>query len=164
MALVYFVFDLLRLDGQPLDHLPLDARKAKLRSLTEWQPMARVRYADHVVGQDGAFFDLARQRGLEGIISKRRDLPYHGGRHGGWVKTKCTLRQEFVIFRSRDCGAINRCWRSSGSRLVVQARGVEGQTRAFEDTDALGALDAIADDRPDVVLIERGFAESYCAA
>lgn len=42
----------------------------------------------------------------------------------------------------------------------MQARGVEGQTRAFEDTDALGALDAIADDRPDVVLIERGFAES----
>ena len=35
--------------------------------------------------------------GLEGIISKRRDQPYHAGRHRDWVKTKCVLRQEFVI-------------------------------------------------------------------
>ena len=96
-SLVYFVFDLLRLDGEPLDHLPLDARKAQLQSLIQRQPIGRIKYADHVVGQGAAFFDLARQRGLEGIVSKRRDLPYHGGRHGGWVKTKCTLRQEFVI-------------------------------------------------------------------
>ena len=96
-SLVYFVFDLLRLDGEPLDHLPLDARKAQLQSLLQRQPVGRIRYTDHIVGQGAAFFDLARQRGLEGIVSKRRDLPYHGGRHGGWVKTKCTLRQEFVI-------------------------------------------------------------------
>ena len=43
---------------------------------------------------------------------------------------------------------------------ALQARGIEGQTRAFEDTDALGALDAITKDRPDVVLIERGFADT----
>ena len=43
---------------------------------------------------------------------------------------------------------------------ALQARGIEGETRAFEDTDALGALDAITKDRPDVVLIERGFADS----
>ena len=43
---------------------------------------------------------------------------------------------------------------------ALEARGIEGQTRAFEDTDALGALDAITEDRPDVVLLERGFADS----
>ena len=43
---------------------------------------------------------------------------------------------------------------------ALEARGVEGQTRAFEDTDALGALDAITEEQPDVVLIERGFAHS----
>ena len=43
---------------------------------------------------------------------------------------------------------------------TLEARGVQGETRAFEDTDALGALDAITEERPDVVLIERGFADS----
>jgi hypothetical protein len=43
---------------------------------------------------------------------------------------------------------------------ALQARGVVGQTSAFDDTDALGALDAITDQRPDVVLIEHGFAET----
>ena len=43
---------------------------------------------------------------------------------------------------------------------ALEARGVEGQTRAFEDTDALRALDAIIEERPEVVLIERGFAHS----
>jgi hypothetical protein len=43
---------------------------------------------------------------------------------------------------------------------ALQARGGMDQTSAFEDTDALGALDAITDERPDVVLIERGFADT----
>jgi bifunctional non-homologous end joining protein LigD len=39
----------------------------------------------------------ACRRGLEGIISKRRDAPYRGGRVGSWLKVKCTARQELVI-------------------------------------------------------------------
>src|SRR5262249_6376759 len=35
--------------------------------------------------------------GLEGIVSKRRDLPYEAGRNRNWLKTKCVKRQEFVI-------------------------------------------------------------------
>ena len=35
--------------------------------------------------------------GLEGIVSKRRDAPYRSGRHGEWMKAKCTDREEFVI-------------------------------------------------------------------
>lgn len=96
-ALLYFAFDLLRLDGQSLKHLPLDARKTTLRSLIADQATSRIRYSDHVVGQGGAFFEAARQRGLEGVVSKRRDARYHAGRHGTWVKTKRTQQQEFVI-------------------------------------------------------------------
>ena len=43
---------------------------------------------------------------------------------------------------------------------ALQARGVAGQTSAFDDTDALGALDAITDERPEIVLIERSFADT----
>ena len=95
--LVYFVFDLLRLEGDRLDRLPLEERKARLRTLVRRRKSGRIRYTDHVEGHGGAFFEQACRLGLEGIISKRRDLPYRGGRHPGWVKTKCRLRQEFVI-------------------------------------------------------------------
>jgi bifunctional non-homologous end joining protein LigD len=96
-SLVYFVFDLLRLEGERPDALPLEERKARLRKLVGRRKTGRIRYAEHVVGRGEAFFEQACRAGLEGIISKRRDLPYREGRHGGWVKTKCTLRQEFVI-------------------------------------------------------------------
>ena len=96
-SLVYFVFDLLRIGGESLARLPLDERKARLKALLERRPSDRLRYSDHVEGNGKAFFDKACTVGLEGIVSKRRDLPYVAGRRGGWVKTKCVLRQEFVI-------------------------------------------------------------------
>ena len=96
-SLVYFAFDLLRLGGERLDRLPLEERKARLRTLVSRRKSGRIRYVDHVEGQGAAFFEQARRLGLEGIVSKRRDLPYREGRHRGWVKTRCTLRQEFVI-------------------------------------------------------------------
>jgi bifunctional non-homologous end joining protein LigD len=96
-SLVYFVFDLLRLDRHALEALPLEERKARLLALIGRRATGRIRYADHVAGRGDEFFRQACRLGLEGIVSKRRDLPYHPGRHGSWLKTKCTLRQEFVI-------------------------------------------------------------------
>jgi bifunctional non-homologous end joining protein LigD len=96
-SLVYFVFDLLRLDGRNLDGLPLDERKARLRTVIGRRTSGRIRYADHVEGRGDEFFRQACRLGLEGIVSKRRDLPYRPGRNDGWLKTKCTLRQELVI-------------------------------------------------------------------
>ena len=96
-TIVYFVFDLLRLAGERCDRLPLRERKARLRALVGRGVKGRIRYSDHVEGGGDAFFAQACRMGLEGIISKRADLPYKAGRHGGWVKTKCVLRQEFVI-------------------------------------------------------------------
>ena len=97
-SLAYFVFDLLRLDGTRLDRLPLEERKARLRALLGRRAKdARIRYAAHVIGRGGAFFERACRLGLEGIISKRRDAPYRPGRGGAWLKTKCARRQELVI-------------------------------------------------------------------
>ena len=96
-ALVYFVFDLLRLDGVALTGLPLLERKTRLRQLLGRKTTGRIRYSGHVAGGGEAFFDEACRLGLEGIISKRGDQPYHAGRHRDWVKTKCVLGQEFVI-------------------------------------------------------------------
>jgi bifunctional non-homologous end joining protein LigD len=94
--IVYFVFDLLALDGEDLTRLPLEARKQRLAKLVGKQHDV-IRYSDHVVGKGGAFFELACKQGLEGIVSKKRASPYAPGRGKTWVKTKCLLRQEFVI-------------------------------------------------------------------
>ena len=96
-TLVYFVFDLLRLDGEKLEALPLVERKARLKKLVGARKTGRIRFAEHIEGNGGAVFAEACRAGLEGIVSKRRDQPYRAGRHGGWVKTKCIQRQEFVV-------------------------------------------------------------------
>ena len=96
-TLVYFVFDLLRLNGESLQGLPLAERKTRLKRLVGAKKTGPVRYSEHIHGGGDAFFAEACRAGLEGIVSKRGDEPYRAGRHGGWLKTKCVQRQEFVI-------------------------------------------------------------------
>jgi bifunctional non-homologous end joining protein LigD len=96
-GLVYLVFDLLELDGEPLLNQPLEARKARLKTLVERGGAARIRYADHVVGHGSAFYAQATKLGIEGIVSKRRDAVYQPGRRAGWLKIKCLREQPFVI-------------------------------------------------------------------
>ena len=148
-SLVYFVFDLLRLEDERLDRLPLEERKARLRALVRRRKSGRIRYADHVEGQGEAFFEQACQLGLEGIISKRRDLPYREGRHAGWVKTKCALRQEFVIggftdpagTRSGLGALVIGCY--EGDRLVYSGKVGTGFTQKGA-RDLRRRLDAVA--------------------
>jgi bifunctional non-homologous end joining protein LigD len=97
--LVYFVFDLLHLDGRDLARLPLDERKAILQRLALEIPAADavIRYSHHVEGDGTEVLREACKMGLEGIVSKRGDLSYEPGRSRNWLKTKCVRRQEFVI-------------------------------------------------------------------
>jgi bifunctional non-homologous end joining protein LigD len=97
-SLRYFVFDLLSLDGLNLRRQPLERRKEALaRLIGKPRPSAVIQFADHVVGHGSDLFEQACRLRLEGIISKRRTAPYVPGRGDTWVKTKCALRQEFVI-------------------------------------------------------------------
>ena len=151
-SLVYFVFDLLRLDGRSLEALPLEERKARLRALVGRRKTGRIRYADHVVGRGEAFFAQACRLGLEGIVSKRRDQPYRPGRGGGWLKTKCIRRQEFVIGGFTDpegtragLGALVIGY-YDGPRLVFAGKVGTGFTTALA-LDLRRQLDAIAQPR-----------------
>jgi len=94
--LVYFVFDLLHLDGWDLRPVRLELRKQVLRHLLEGGPEA-LRFSDHVRGHGPEFFQQAREAGVEGVVSKRADSPYRDGRGGDWRKAKCRLSQEVVI-------------------------------------------------------------------
>lgn len=97
--LVYFAFDLLSLDGRELAALPLEQRKRELAALLERAGDAgrTLRFAEHLAGSGANVLAQACKLGLEGIVSKRRDLPYQPGRNTSWQKSKCILRQEFVV-------------------------------------------------------------------
>ena len=95
--LVYFVFDLLFMDGFDLRRAPLIERKRVLEMLMKEAKPSRIRYSEHIEGDSAAIYRNACRLQLEGIISKRKDSPYRSGRVGAWEKVKCTRRGEFPI-------------------------------------------------------------------
>lgn len=96
--LVYFVFDLLYLDGYDLRPTPLIERKRLLSALfKDSSPSGLVHYSDHITGQGDVAFAEACRSGMEGLVAKRADASYVAGRNRNWVKVKCGRRQEFVI-------------------------------------------------------------------
>lgn len=91
-----YAFDLPRLDGEDLRELPLRERKARLRRALHFG--GRIRFNPHRNGQHGeALYREACERGLEGVIAKRADSPYRGGRSRDWLKLKCHAEQELVV-------------------------------------------------------------------
>jgi bifunctional non-homologous end joining protein LigD len=94
-SLVFFLFDLLFLDGENLMVLPLVDRKARLESLLKGASDS-LRYNDHQIGHGPEFHRLACEHGLEGIVSKRTNGRYEPDRRS-WLKTKCLNREEFVV-------------------------------------------------------------------
>jgi bifunctional non-homologous end joining protein LigD len=95
--LVYQAFDLLYLDGRSLLRVPLEDRKALLRTVLR-SGDRRVRFADHVLGEGRAFLDAAAAQGLEGVIAKHRRSTYEPGtRSKAWLKIKHRPEQELVV-------------------------------------------------------------------
>lgn len=95
---VAFAFDLLHWNGEDLTRLELTGRKEKLEALLKKsKPGAALRFSEHVYGNGAEILAKACGLGLEGIVSKRADAPYTGGREKSWLKAKCQRRQEFVI-------------------------------------------------------------------
>jgi bifunctional non-homologous end joining protein LigD len=98
--LVLFAFDLLYLEGSDLREQPLHQRKAQLQKLLashKFGAKSRIRYVDHFAARAADVLESACKMNLEGIISKRLDAPYRGGRVGDWTKAKCRAGHEVVI-------------------------------------------------------------------
>ena len=94
--LAYALFDVLHLNGVDLSGAPLLERKALLQELLDDAP-AHLAFSSHIEGDGDAAFKLAGDRHFEGIISKRADRPYHGGRSEDWRKTKQLVSDEFAV-------------------------------------------------------------------
>ena len=96
--LVYYVFDLLYLDGRDLRGLPLLRRKEILKTLVENAALPGIEFSDHVEEQGKALFEIATKKGLEGIVGKDADSPYlSGSRTDFWLKFKNYRIESFHI-------------------------------------------------------------------
>jgi bifunctional non-homologous end joining protein LigD len=95
---VYWVFDLLHLNGRDLTSEPLVERKTALEKLLQATSKdGPIRYAEHFDEEGPVLLRHACELGLEGVISKLRDAPYRPGRSENFVKAKCHNAQEFVV-------------------------------------------------------------------
>jgi bifunctional non-homologous end joining protein LigD len=96
---IYYVFDLLHLDGRDLREMPAVERKAELKQLLESAKNSGqvIRYSEHFEGDGSLVFEQACRISLEGIVSKRADAPYRPGRVETFIKTKCSMAQELVV-------------------------------------------------------------------
>lgn len=94
----FYGFDLLSRDGSDLAGAPLTERRAALEALVEEAPpMGLIQLSPVIRGDAAHAFETVCAAGGEGLISKRMDAPYRGGRSTQWLKIKCERRAEFVV-------------------------------------------------------------------
>ncbi|ALN91383.1 DNA ligase D [Lysobacter gummosus] len=96
-ALRYVLFDLLYLDGIDLRGAAQSRRRDLLRELLATSDSPALAFSEHVEGAAGEVLAASARAGLEGIISKRADAPYRGGRTQAWIKLKHVADEEFIV-------------------------------------------------------------------
>jgi DNA ligase D-like protein (predicted ligase) len=93
----FFIFDLLVYKGRDLTRLPLIERREIMRSVLKFSA-GRVRITDYLEASATDMLHAVRQRGLEGIIGKRKESIYEiGTRSGSWIKYRVNRGQELVV-------------------------------------------------------------------
>lgn len=94
---VYIVFDILEKDGKSLTNLPLMERKAVLKE--SLQEGSNVLLCDYIEEKGEAYFQLTLEKGLEGVVAKKKDSSYEEGlRTGSWLKIKKLKTCDCIIF------------------------------------------------------------------
>ena len=90
-----YIFDVLYFDRFDVTGLELRERKSVLKRALKWSD--RIRWTEATSQKGIALLRRTCREAGEGIVGKRLDSRYIGGRSEGWVKIKCAMRQEFVI-------------------------------------------------------------------
>jgi bifunctional non-homologous end joining protein LigD len=94
--LIYYVFDVLWINGQSMINIPLNERREKLKEILPQSES--VLLSQEIIEKGKDFFKSVSKIGLEGIIAKRNSsLYFPGERTRDWLKIKTQLRQEVVI-------------------------------------------------------------------
>jgi bifunctional non-homologous end joining protein LigD len=95
LAATYYAFDFIAFEDYDLRSLTTRARKQLL--LSALPKLGPVKGLDHVETDGEAFLEQVKALGLEGIIAKRADAKYKGGRSDAWIKIKTDRTGDFVI-------------------------------------------------------------------
>ena len=136
--LVYYVFDLLELDGEPLLDLPLVDRQERLGGVLDRRSRA-VRLSETF--EDGeALLEAAKDEGLEGVVAKRASSRYEERRSRNWMKVKVRPEQEFLVAgytkgqgRRARLGALVLAARDDGDMRWVGNVGAGFTERAIDE-------------------------------
>ncbi len=95
--LLYYVFDILWLEGKDLTQLPLSERMEILESVMP-KKHDTIRLGYSITGRGKEFFASVSKMGLEGMIAKKLSSTYTpGARSQEWLKIKAQKRQEVII-------------------------------------------------------------------
>ena len=95
VPVLYYIFDILYLNGYDMMRLPLLDRKETLKHMLAYEDP--IRYVTHKTTGSEKYFQEACVKGWEGLIAKRADSIYQPRRSKDWLKFKCVNEQEFVI-------------------------------------------------------------------
>ena len=107
----FYVFDVLRADGEDVRGEPLLDRKRRLRAPAHLRGAGPL-HAAPAPRPARTYFAEACRKGWEGLIAKRADAPYATGRTDRWLKFKCEAGQELVVVGWTD---------PEGSRVALGA-------------------------------------------
>jgi bifunctional non-homologous end joining protein LigD len=91
----FFGFDVIEIDHQDVRRVPLQLRKAMLAKILP--SLGPLRYVDHLLGVGEAMFGQAVHMGIEGVMAKKIDTAYVGGRSDSWLKVKSEHTDTFAI-------------------------------------------------------------------
>lgn len=134
--LIYYVFDMLQLNGKNMEKLPLEERKKLVKQLLKNNQT--IRYCDHIDKDGIAFLEKAKEQGLEGIIAKKKDSTYAKGiRSKEWLKIKNVQSTEVVIagYTEPKGGRTH-----FGSLILANKKGNQWQYRGHVGTGFPSAL------------------------
>ncbi|ALN19345.1 DNA ligase D [Ectopseudomonas mendocina] len=95
--LIYYLFDAPFLNGEDMREVPLETRRAKLKTALGSTRRSPLRFSEAFTAHHRDIVESACAMSLEGVIGKRSGSLYVSRRSADWIKLKCRLRQEFVI-------------------------------------------------------------------
>jgi len=134
-TLIYYVFDVMIVEGRDVTGEPLDARRALLESRVLPVLSDPIRYSPELPARLPDLIQSVKAQQLEGLVAKRRDSRYEPGqRSGAWLKMRVNRSQAFVIGGYTIAGngfdaLIFGCYEGGQLRYVARTR--SGFTKRF---------------------------------
>ena len=116
----YCVFDLLELNGKDTTKLPLSDRKELLKEIIPPDDPV-LKYSDHIIANGKSFFQVSKEKELEGIMAKKSDSKYlPGKRTSEWLKIKNHKTEEAIIAGYTEPGGSRKYF---GSLILAAKKG-----------------------------------------